>query len=124
MHYDPYENLFHMQATSSPHLAKHFLLLPPGVVKQGDGRFLQKNTSSMKFALQRQGDGFGVTVEGSSSRAIQELGLSCVLKEGETLFVPRGWWHRVENVWTCEGDSEEGGWTAGVGWWFRVNCGT
>lgn len=50
--------------------------------------------------------------------ALSESGgaMSCVLREGDTLFVPRKWWHRVENVRLQ--DTVTPGWTAGVGWWF------
>lgn len=81
----------------------------------------------MTFTLQHQRDGFGVIMDNSlpdqGVEVIQDVALSCVLNEGETLFVPKGWWHRVENVWT--GEEENGcGWTAGVGWWFRMNAST
>ncbi|OCH86640.1 Clavaminate synthase-like protein [Obba rivulosa] len=61
---------------------------------------------------------------------------SCVLHEGETLYIPRRWWHRVENValpehggaqsraaeWWAHG-ARRAGWTAGVGWWFLPRSG-
>ncbi|EMD36308.1 hypothetical protein CERSUDRAFT_95643 [Gelatoporia subvermispora B] len=61
------------------------------------------------------------TVPSSSTiGALSTYALSCILHEGETLYIPRSWWHRVENV-VLPGSAPTtvtAGWTAGVGWWF------
>jgi hypothetical protein len=50
--------------------------------------------------------------------AVEGYAVTCVLRQAETLLIPRGWWHRVENVALHNGSRERGGWTAGLSWWF------
>ncbi|KAI0777720.1 hypothetical protein BD413DRAFT_466972 [Trametes elegans] len=146
LHYDPYCNLYTMHASSDPFVhAKHFVLLPPTpalsqALARAD-RSVLRNTSPLELHLRpRPGDpagSFAVAMDPASAPvhtrdAVRESGaaLSCVVREGDTLFVPRRWWHRVENVALrpevpdAGGDRAaaaaraEVGWTAGVGWWF------
>ena len=145
LHYDPYMNCFSLQAASDPtrfakHLfAKHFFLLPPStssIVRPPlDSRssHVQRNTSHLDFYLQNSHAApvssstalDRVYVDGltdADAEKLSRIAMSCVLKEGDTLFIPRGWWHRVENVdMSWHHGSPEGlcgGWTAGVAWWF------
>ncbi|OSD08062.1 Clavaminate synthase-like protein, partial [Trametes coccinea BRFM310] len=132
LHYDPYYNLYTVYASSdaSTH-AKHFVLFPPAAsehLSRADDGSVMRNTSPVDLHLRRSGggDGFDVVLdpESASARVRDALlrgeggALSCVVREGDTLFVPRRWWHRVENVALREGGAAWQGWTAGVGWWF------
>lgn len=129
LHYDPYFNLYQMYASAEPsRYAKHIFLLPPSAsefVKRADGQHSLRNTSSINLSLQPScsGDEFAVIAApdtpSRSVEAISGLGYSCVLREGETLFIPKGWWHRVENVVLGRDQPPSGsGWTAGIGWWW------
>ncbi|OJT08247.1 Lysine-specific demethylase 8 [Trametes pubescens] len=130
LHYDPYYNLYNVYASSDPNVhAKHFVLLPPDLsesLSRADGSVL-RNTSPVDLHLRgdSSGNAFDVLIDPSTAplrtrEALSESGgaLSCVLREGDTLFVPRKWWHRVENVRLQDTDAANPGWTAGVGWWF------
>lgn len=134
LHYDPYMNCFQLQAASDPTKhGKHVLLLPPSassIVRSNPRTALQRNTSSVDFHLRRSNpytldhDTVDVYVDSLGSEDAQSLSsaaLSCVLLEGDTLFIPRGWWHRIENIALTPADGAEsdcGGWTAGMAWWF------
>ncbi|CDO75853.1 hypothetical protein BN946_scf184833.g4 [Trametes cinnabarina] len=128
LHYDPYYNLYNVYASSAPSAhAKHFVLFPPSLseyLSRADDGSIMRNTSPVELHLRRTDDGeFEVGLdEGSAPARVRDAvrgsGLSCVLREGDTLFVPRRWWHRVENVALREESTSGGGWTAGVGWWF------
>lgn len=135
MHYDPYFNLYHLHASSDPSLyAKHFVLLPPSsaeFVKRTDTHTTLRNTSAIDIYLRPRTsngrvlrDEFDVLVDPATPSRLAEhvsaMAISCILREGETLFIPRGWWHRVENVslLDTEASRRDAGWTAGVGWWF------
>ncbi|KAI0682252.1 Clavaminate synthase-like protein [Earliella scabrosa] len=144
LHRDPYDNLYHLAASSMPPAhAKHFLLLPPALAEALAPRngCVSRNTSPFDVHVRKTSDtdvvsGFEVLVDPSSApartaQAVLSSGsaLSCVLHEGDMLFLPRGWWHRVENVQVQAagvprtpgvGGEHKGrrGWTAGVGWWF------
>ncbi|PCH37078.1 Clavaminate synthase-like protein [Wolfiporia cocos MD-104 SS10] len=136
LHYDPYMNLYHLEASSNPlSCAKHFLLIPPSAaefVKRADDFSALRNTSSLDFSLCRRHSAhykcaFDIvassTVPERSSEVLSSVALSCILREGETLFIPKRWWHRVENVSLLDEASEGSarsiaGWTAGIGWWF------
>ena len=133
-------NCFSLQAASDPtRFAKHFFLLPPStssIVRPPlDSRssHVQRNTSHLDFYLQNSHAApvssstalDRVYVDGltdADAEKLSRIAMSCVLKEGDTLFIPRGWWHRVENVdMSWHHGSPEGlcgGWTAGVAWWF------
>ncbi|EIW55671.1 Clavaminate synthase-like protein [Trametes versicolor FP-101664 SS1] len=128
LHYDPYFNLYNVYASSDPSVhAKHFVLLPPDLsesLSRADGSVL-RNTSPVDLHLRADSseNAFDVLIDPSTApvntrEALSESGgaMSCVLREGDTLFVPRKWWHRVENVRLQ--DTATPGWTAGVGWWF------
>jgi Cupin-like domain len=115
-------------------------MIPPNFTKfveQGGRPPFQRNTSRTDFTLRRQPVSSGCSPEfelsvedGTAPHIIEAMAKHatvCVLKEGETLFIPRGWWHRAENVWIGDRklDGDEAimaGWTAGVGWWFRFNA--
>ncbi|KAH9925731.1 uncharacterized protein B0H18DRAFT_876881 [Fomitopsis serialis] len=129
LHYDPYFNLYQLYASAEPNrYAKHIFLLPPSAsefVKRADGQHALRNTSSINLSLQPSdsGDDFAVVAApdapSRSVEAISGLGYSCILREGETLFIPKGWWHRVENVVLGRDQPPSGsGWTAGIGWWW------
>ncbi|KAI0646347.1 hypothetical protein C8Q79DRAFT_664261 [Trametes meyenii] len=133
LHYDPYFNLYNVYASSDPSVhAKHFVLLPPTLsqylTRADDGSVL-RNTSPVEFHVLRTPPGADpevaidpVSAPERTRDAILEsdAALSCVVREGDTLFIPRRWWHRVENITLPSGTGSTGGpgWTAGVGWWF------
>ncbi|KAH9950807.1 Clavaminate synthase-like protein [Amylocystis lapponica] len=135
LHYDPYLNLYHLHASSKPSThAKHFTLIPPSVsdfIRRSDAYSTLRNTSDIDLTLRPASNSshsegvFDVLIDPATparaAEAIAASALSCVLREGETLFIPRGWWHRVENVVLAGGTQSadnHAGWTAGVGWWF------
>ncbi|KAH8915631.1 Clavaminate synthase-like protein [Atractiella rhizophila] len=133
LHSDPYENLFTLPCTSSPSTAKHFLIFPRSLSallrKNKDMRHWSpgENTSLLDFEISR-GEQKHSEIRASwdvrwksdnvdERESIEDGALQCTLMEGDALFIPRGSWHRVENV-DLEGN--ENVWTAGVGWWFRT----
>ncbi|TCD69594.1 hypothetical protein EIP91_007016 [Steccherinum ochraceum] len=131
LHHDPYMNCFQLAATSnSAGHGKHFLLLPPtisDILKPKPSsltRQIQRNTSHLNFSLHHTPGGAPQVhvdqMEDADADLISSAALTCVLKEGETLFIPRRWWHRVENVALLpdEQGKTSDGWTAGVAWWF------
>ncbi|KAI8970888.1 hypothetical protein BD414DRAFT_501511 [Trametes punicea] len=145
LHYDPYCNLYNVYASSDPGVhAKHFVLFPPALseyLARADGGSVLRNTSPLDLHLHLHSsrstprsasdDAFEIRIDPDSAplrtrEAVLGSGaaLSCVVREGDTLFVPRRWWHRVENVALRDAtgglEAEAGGrgWTAGVGWWF------
>ncbi|KAH9901327.1 hypothetical protein C8Q73DRAFT_786706 [Cubamyces lactineus] len=149
LHYDPYFNLYNLYASSEPSVyAKHFVLFPPALseyLARAETGHIMRNTSPVDLHVHKRSSGtprppqgnpledtFVISMDPTSTPsrtrdALLESGAawSCVLREGDTLFVPRRWWHRVENV-TLPQDSAEAtptstgpvGWTAGIGWWF------
>ena len=85
------------------------------------------NTSQIKARLRRHvTDDSDATFEcqfpsdlsDAAMQAVAEHVKVCVLREGETLFIPKGWWHRVENVSLSRDPHPTAGWTAAVSWWF------
>ncbi|KAH9837958.1 Clavaminate synthase-like protein [Rhodofomes roseus] len=129
LHYDPYFNLYHLYASANPERhAKHIFLLPPHAsefVKRADGQHALRNTSSigLSLATSQNGDAFAIMAApdtpGRSVEAMSTSGFCCILREGETLFIPKGWWHRVENVVLGHDQQpSNSGWTAGIGWWW------
>ncbi|KAI0360635.1 Clavaminate synthase-like protein [Trametes cingulata] len=129
LHYDPYFNLYNVYASSEPSVhAKHFVLLPPTLseyLARGD-LSVMRNMSPINLHILRDGSApFEVAFDPSTpSRTTEALAasgaaMSCVLREGDTLFVPRRWWHRVESVKLRDtGSPADSGWMAGIGWWF------
>ncbi|KAH9919967.1 Clavaminate synthase-like protein [Epithele typhae] len=136
IHRDPYHNVFSLLASSAPDAhGKHFLIFPPSMNEVLTDATFSRNTARLDVVLRRTPgamDGFDAVLDANSaprrvSEAVLDNGgaLSCVLREGDTLFIPRGWWHRVENVEVdgnsgpkAEDHEKRKGWTAGVGWWF------
>ena len=132
LHYDPYINLFHLQASSqSCDYAKHVLLLPPSAsdfVRGSDAQRRQHNTSALDFHLYPNGScesppfriaaSFGASEPPEARDIIERDAVTCILRENETLFIPWGWWHRVENVALQDASRGRGGWTAGLSYWF------
>ena len=145
LHYDPYFNLYNLYASSEPSVhAKHFVLFPPTLseyLARAEKGHIMRNTSLVDLRVHARPppegnsfaeDAFAISVDtdSASSRtrdALLDSGAawSCVLREGDTLFVPRRWWHRVENVMLPQDNAGAtptttgpAGWTAGVGWWF------
>ncbi len=144
LHRDPYDNLYHLLASSEPAVhGKHFLLLPPSLsdgLTARDDILLPRNISRLDFRIRRNpsvgadaASGLEILVDRASAPTQTVIdsncALSCVLEEGDMLFLPRGWWHRVENVELegggrpaeyeyHSGHGRSRGWTAGVGWWF------
>lgn len=137
-HYDAYMNFFHLQAASDhAKFAKHVILVPPFAsdmlrhAQRGSSVF--SNTSKMKARLCREwsvssGMQFHVEVHPevplNTAEALAQHGMTCILREGETLFIPKGWWHRVENVCLAKEPQPLAGWTAGVSWWFLPRSGS
>jgi hypothetical protein len=113
--------------TSSPSTMKHFLLLPPSLSSMLKSKLLayqtMQNTSAVDFEVHASPDESNVTpvVEWKSFgelsteelKQVEEGCLSCWVREGDCVFLPRGWWHRVENV---NLDGRRDGYTVGVGW--------
>ncbi|KAI0336472.1 Clavaminate synthase-like protein [Cubamyces sp. BRFM 1775] len=150
LHYDPYFNLYNLYASSEPLVqAKHFVLFPPSLsefLARAEDGHIMRNTSLVDLhvhkrvaeseALPKEAhlaqDAFVISMDPDSAPsrtrdALLQPGAawSCVLREGDTLFVPRRWWHRVENVTLPQNktgatpaSTSSVGWTAGVGWWF------
>ncbi|KAI0693942.1 hypothetical protein C8T65DRAFT_667471 [Cerioporus squamosus] len=130
LHSDPYCNLYSLHASSdaSTH-AKHWLLLPPSLgrlLSPPPGTQMQPNMSPLDFRLRRRSGEDG-SFDTAQHVMDANAALSCVMREGDMLFVPRRWWHRVENVVLEDENTEpaqvprsgnSAGWTAGVGWWF------
>ena len=135
LHYDPYINLFHLQASAAPkRFAKHVTLFPPSLshLLRRESHTTLRNTSPHKFGLCHtppSPGAFEVYLESKTNeKLVQELSkhtLSCVVREGETLLIPRRWWHRVENVdlmpeMEASKEEKNPGWNVGVCWWFTV----
>ena len=132
MHYDPYHNLYNLFASSEPSLfGKHILLLPPslsGFIQQTESDLMRNISRVECFVQPTSSDTFDVAINPAKIPAVtaramlaSDSVLSCVLQEGDTIFVPRSWWHRAENVMSPSAAARLGkkrGWTAGVGWWF------
>ncbi|PSS03504.1 cupin-like domain-domain-containing protein [Coniella lustricola] len=57
-----------------------------------------------------------VWIDGSSEKVVRNLNppmLQAVLKPGDSLFIPKGWWHTVKST------TEAGELNGSVNWWFR-----
>ncbi|KAI0664867.1 hypothetical protein C8Q70DRAFT_1049069 [Cubamyces menziesii] len=145
LHHDPYFNLYNLYASSDPSVhAKHFVLFPPTLseyLARAEKGHIMRNTSLVDLRVHARSppkgnsfveDAFVISMDPDSAPsrtrdALLESGVawSCVLREGDTLFVPRRWWHQVENVMLPQDNAGAtptttgpAGWTAGVGWWF------
>ncbi|KAK7689367.1 hypothetical protein QCA50_007158 [Cerrena zonata] len=134
LHYDPYINLFHLQASSLPkRFAKHVTLFPPSVshLLRRETNTTLRNTSPHELTLRHTPTGdFDIHLEPDlPNESIQELSnraLSCLVREGDTLLIPKRWWHRVENVDLAPDPAGSNGemrvgWTAAVSWWFLLS---
>lgn len=48
---------------------------------------------------------------GESDESFSDRGLECVVRPGDALFIPKGFWHSIKGVGQ--------GITGSVNWWFR-----
>ncbi|CDZ97736.1 Uncharacterized conserved protein, contains JmjC domain [Phaffia rhodozyma] len=108
IHKDPYHNLF-CQILGS----KTFHLYPPTTESAALylSPFPQHQTSSIPVSSSHVPSEEYPLFEGARKREIE-----VVLKKGEVLFLPEGWWHSVEG----EGEGEEcAGGRISLNYWFR-----
>lgn len=107
-------------------------LLPPSTsTLMRQGHDIKTNRSSIKAGVVHSSllDGtpgpspdnplvLEVDADEDTASAIAKHAMVGILREGETLFIPDGWWHRVENVCLVPERQPTAGWTAAVSWWF------
>ncbi|ROW08347.1 hypothetical protein VMCG_03079 [Cytospora schulzeri] len=117
LHRDPNPNLF-IQICSS----KVVRLLPPS---QGDSIFRQVQmrlgrhggNSRIRGAEMMQGPERKLLYEaiwGGPGTSVREVAIyEVVLKPGDALFIPKGWWHSVKS------GCDDGRLNGSVNWWFR-----
>ncbi|OXG42832.1 hypothetical protein C359_02159 [Cryptococcus neoformans Bt120] len=115
LHHDPYENIYHVLAGS-----KTFILLSPLETIHLDQRFYPPSTLKRSPSGQLYPE-YDYPDPSSGPRIpwVENLclprsarSLSITLQEGDTLFLPAGWWHRVEQ----EGGEE--GIAVAVNYWY------
>ncbi|ODN81846.1 hypothetical protein, variant [Cryptococcus amylolentus CBS 6039] len=130
LHHDPFENIYHVLAGS-----KIFTLLPPIETAHLKQRFYAPSTlqrdenndlvpvldpalarpsssSSSSFSSSRDGPP-KIPWVASKQTPKSSRKIRVTLKEGETLYLPAGWWHRVEQE---EGDE---GLVVAVNYWYH-----
>ena len=110
---DPYANVLTLHATASEDDRKHVVLWPPNArsLLQTD-RPLQRNLATVQLELGL--DGSCRIDEAAQDSAAQPL--ACSLRQGDSLWVPKGWWHAVRNG-KASGASTSS-WSAAIGAWF------
>ncbi|KIR36105.1 hypothetical protein I352_01049 [Cryptococcus deuterogattii MMRL2647] len=99
LHHDPYENIYHVLAGS-----KTFTLLSPLETIHLDQRFyppstLKRSSSGQLYPEYDYPDpSYGPRIPwvGNICLPRSARSISVTLHEGDTLFLPAGWWHRVE----------------------------
>ncbi|GAO52191.1 Clavaminate synthase-like protein [Saitoella complicata NRRL Y-17804] len=111
LHTDPNDNVF-LQL----HGTKRIRLYPPTAGAQlRPGQGVLRNTSMIRdvWSAGADADAGGSEVEGV------EGGMEAVLREGDGVFIPRGWWHTLkgENRHSSDGSGDEI--VCSVNWWFR-----
>ena len=93
---------------------KHVVLWPPDARETlQSGQPLQRNLATVQLDLAL--DGSCRIDEAAQDSATQPL--SCSLRQGDSLWIPRGWWHAVRNG-TTSGDRTAHSWSASIGCWF------
>ncbi|WVF68961.1 hypothetical protein IAT40_003735 [Kwoniella sp. CBS 6097] len=112
MHHDPFENIYHVLAGSkiltllSPieglWLDQHFH--PSSTLKRSDNGSLEP--------ILDESPAYPIPWVSSTDFPLRVTPIRVVLSEGETLFLPAGWWHRVEQE---EGES---GIVVAVNYWY------
>ncbi|GAA97686.1 uncharacterized protein L969DRAFT_280703 [Mixia osmundae IAM 14324] len=118
LHHDPYDNLFELKEACRA--LKHFTILPKRLSHLLRSSEQQKNTSSVDFDI--SSGKLALSAASPSQKYAQEIlnaAQTCVLAPGDTLLLPRGFWHRVETIST---DSAQPGWAASIGFWFRMRA--
>ncbi len=90
--------LFHVYASPNPHkFARVMELLPPGTF---DGPL-------------------SIPDLGEAEELPEPTGLTCILREGETLFIPPGWMSHGEGACLDEKSSDNYGWLISALWTFQ-----
>ncbi|OCF37197.1 hypothetical protein I316_01104 [Kwoniella heveanensis BCC8398] len=112
MHHDPFENVYHVLAGT-----KTFTLLSPIEGLWLDQHFYSPSTlkradDGLLEPILDQDPAYPIPWVSSTIFPSQVSPICVVLKEGETLFLPAGWWHRVEQE---EGES---GIVVAVNYWY------
>jgi hypothetical protein len=116
LHRDPYENIF-VVAEASEDSAKHVLLFPPACdamlapARGSTSKTVDVYLSDVvKGAARLESD----TLNETELAELAKSGLAAELAQGDMLILPRGWWHRIENV----GSSRS--YVAGMAWWWLM----
>ncbi|BFZ65487.1 hypothetical protein YB2330_006660 [Saitoella coloradoensis] len=108
LHTDPNDNLF-LQL----HGTKRIRLYPPTAGAQlRPGQGVLRNTSMIRDVWGADASGGGSEVEGV------EGGMEAVLREGDGVFIPKGWWHTLKGE-SHSSDKSGDEIVCSVNWWFR-----
>ena len=117
LHRDPCCSLYDLLAPSAPSThAKHFLLMPPtlGEVLITSAPLSRScNTAQLDVRLRgARGATAEFDVVLAAPATPRYARAAHAVREGETVFVPRAWWPRVENAAAGDRDSARRGWPA------------
>ncbi|WRT67922.1 uncharacterized protein IL334_004896 [Kwoniella shivajii] len=112
LHHDPYENIYHVLAGS-----KTFTLLSPIEGLWLDQHFhpsstLHRSTSGSLVPVLDPAPTYPVPWVSSTHLPPRVQPIRVTLQEGETLFLPANWWHRVEQ------EEREAGIVVAVNYWY------